>query len=70
MVEQIEDPLFSGPCDIIKNWYQTKCTFRDAAATLCAHDISKITTQTKRAIESEVNSLLLGSGSNNRRITR
>ena len=37
MVEHIEYPLFSGPCDSIKNWYQRKCTFCDAAATLRAH---------------------------------
>ena len=37
MVEQIEDPLFSGPYESIKNWDQSKCTFRDAAATLRAH---------------------------------
>ena len=67
MVEHIEYPLFSGPCDSIKNWYQTKCTFSDAAATLCAHEISKITAQTKKAIENEVNSFLLVS-SNKRRL--
>ena len=36
-VEEIEDPLFSDPCKIIKNWVECKKTFRDAAAMLCAH---------------------------------
>ena len=66
MVEQIEDSLFSGPCNSIKNWNQTKCTFRDAVATLRSHDISKITIQTKKAIKKEVISLLLGTS--NKRI--
>ena len=37
------------------------------ADTLRAHEISKITSQTKKAIENKVNTLLLGSGSNKRR---
>ena len=37
IVEQIKDPLFSGPCNSIKNWDRLKKTFRDAAAMLCAH---------------------------------
>ena len=67
MVEHIEDLLLSVPCDSIKNWYQFDCTFRDAASTLHANEISKLTAQTKKAIENEVNSLLFGSGSNKRR---
>ena len=67
MVEQIEDPLFSGPCESINYWYQPKCMFCDAAVTLHSHDISKITAQTKKAIENEVNTLLLGSSYNKRR---
>ena len=69
MVEQIEDMLFSGPCESIKNWYESNKTFRDAAATLCAHEISKLDIQTKKAIDMEVNILLLGSGYNMRRAT-
>ena len=68
MVEHIEDTLFYGPCESINNWYQTKCTFRDATATLRAHEISKMTAQTKRAIENEVNSLLLVSSNKSRAI--
>ena len=68
MVEHIEDPLFFGPCESIKNWDKIKCMFRDAAATLCAHEISKMTAQTKRAIENEVNSLLLVSSNKSRAI--
>ena len=49
MVEHIEDPLFSGPCESNNNWYQSKCTFRDEAAILHAHEIIKITSQTKKA---------------------
>ena len=67
MVEYIGDPLFYGTCEIINNRYQTKCTLHDAAATLCAHDIIKITAQTKKATKNEVSSLLLGS-SNKRRV--
>ena len=62
MVEQIKDPLFTGPCESIKNWDQIKKTFRDAAATLRAHKIRKNAGQTKKAIDIEVNSLLMGSG--------
>ena len=69
MVEQIEDPLFSGPYKSINNWDQYKCTFCDAADTLCGHEISKMTAQTKKAIKNEVNSVFLGSGSNKRRAT-
>ena len=68
IVEQIEDPLFSGPCESIKNWYKIKCTFRDAEATLRAHAISKTTSQTKRAIKNEVNRLLSGSSNKRRAI--
>ena len=67
MAKQIEDLLFSGPCDSIENFDQPKCMFCDAAATLHAHEISKITAQCKKAIKNEVNSLLLGSDSNKRR---
>ena len=42
MVEQIEDPLFSGPCESIKNWFESKKTFRGAAATLRTHEIGKL----------------------------
>ena len=51
MVEQIEDPLFSGPCESINNCDQTKCTFRDAEATICSKNISKINAQTKKVIK-------------------
>ena len=69
MVENIEYPIFIGPCKIIKNWDQYKCTFCGEAATLRARDISKITAHTKKEIKNEVNSLLLGSGYNKRRVT-
>ena len=68
MVEHIEDPLFYGPCESINNWYQTKCTFRVAEDTLRAHEISKMTAHTKKAIENEVNILLLGSSNKRRAI--
>ena len=42
MVEQIEDALFSGPCECIKNLVESKKTFRDAAATLRTHEIGKL----------------------------
>ena len=42
MVEQIEDPIFSGPRENINNWSKRKCTFCDAVATLRAHDIGKL----------------------------
>ena len=48
MFEQIEDPLFSEPCKIIKNWDQIKCAFRYFAATLRAHEISKMMAQIKK----------------------
>ena len=63
MVEHNEDPLFSGTCYIINNWYDTRYTFRDTTATLRAHEISKIMTQTKGEIDDEINSLLIGKGS-------
>ena len=69
MVEQIEDPLFSGVCKSIKNWDNSKKTFCNAAATLCAHKIGKLSGETKKAIKMEVKSLLLGNGSNKRRAT-
>ena len=53
----------------IKNWDHVKCTFCDAASTLRAHEISKMTAQTKRAVYDEVNNLLLRKGSNERRDT-
>ena len=68
MVEQIEDPLFSGPCESINNCDQTKCTFCDAAATICSKNIIKFTAQTKKVIKNEVNSLLFGSSNNRREI--
>ena len=67
MVEQIEYPLFSSPCDVINNWYNNKCKFSNVAATLRSHEISNMTAQTRREIDNEVKSLLSGSGSNNRR---
>ena len=60
MVKNIEDPLFSSPCERIKNWYTHRRTFRGAAATLRSHKISKLSAQTKREIDYEVKSLLLG----------
>ena len=69
MVEQIEDPLFTGPCKSIKNWGSYKNIFSDAAATLRAHEIGKNSVQTKKAIKIEVNSLLMGNVNNNRRAT-
>ena len=69
MVDQIENPLFSGPCKSITNWTGTRKTFRDAAATLQDHEISKNGGQTKKAIENEVNSLLMGNCSFKRRAT-
>ena len=61
MVEQIEYPPFSGPYKSINNWYNLKCTFFDAAATLRAHNIIKMTAQTKRAIKNEVNDKVITS---------
>ena len=49
MFEQIEDPLLSGPCGIIKNWVESNTTFHNAAATLRAHEIGKLDGQTKKA---------------------
>ena len=60
MVSQIEDPLFSGPCESIRNWPSSQKTFHDAAATLRGHEISKCVGRTKKEIEGEVNSLLMG----------
>ena len=57
MVDQIEDPIFTGLCESIRNWDIPKKTFLDAAATLWGHEISKNTDQTKKAIEIEVNGL-------------
>ena len=62
MVDQIEDPLFSGPCESIKHWDTIRHTFFDTVAALRDHEISKMTDHTKRAIDDEVNSLLLGKG--------
>ena len=62
MVEQIEDYIFSGPCKCINKWDTHRHRFCDSAATLQAHEISKMTTQTKMAINDAVNSLLLGKG--------
>ena len=69
MVDQIEEPLFSGLCGIIKNWDTGKHSFCDTAAIMRAHKISKMTAHTNRGIEDEVNSLLLVKGSNNSRGT-
>ena len=49
MVEQIEDPLFSGSCKSNKNWAESRICFRDAADTLRAHEIGKLAGQTKKA---------------------
>ena len=59
----------SGPCESINNWVESKKTFCNAAATLCAHKIGKLSGETKKAIEMEINRLLLGNGSNKRRAT-
>ena len=69
LVDQIEDPLFTGPCVSIRNWIKSKKKFRDAAAMLRGHEISKNTGQTKKAIEHEVNGLLVGNCSVKRRAT-
>ena len=53
MVDQIEDPLFTGTCESIRNWDILKKTFRDAAAILRGHEISKNSGQTKKYIEIE-----------------
>ena len=42
MVEHIEDLLSSGPCESINNWVESKKTFRNAAATLRAHKMGKL----------------------------
>ena len=62
MVENIEYPLFSGPCQSIKNWYQNKCTFCYAKATLRYYEISNIMAHTKREINDYLNSLLQSKG--------
>ena len=67
MVSQIEDPLFSGPCESIRNWHKKQKTFCDAAATLRGHEINKNVGGTKKDIENEVNSLLMGNCSVKRR---
>ena len=41
MVDQIEDPLFTGQCESIRNWDILNKTFSDAAAKLRGHEISK-----------------------------
>ena len=69
MVEHIEDPIFSGPCESIKNWDDNRRTSCDAVDILRDHKISKMIAKTKRAIFDEINSLLLGKGSNKRRDT-
>ena len=69
MVDQIEDPLFTGPCASIRNWDIPKQKFRDAAAMLRGHEISENTGQTKKAIEIEVNVLLMGNSSIKRKAT-
>ena len=69
LVSQIEYPLFSGPCKSIRNWASSRKTFCDAAATLRGHEISKNVGQTKKNIENEVNSLLMGNFSVKRRAT-
>ena len=69
LVDQIEDPLFTGPCESIRNWIASKKTFRDAATTLRGHEISKNTGQTKKAIKNEVNNLLMGNVYVKRRAT-
>ena len=69
MIEHIEDLIFPGPCKNIKNWDCVKYKFSDAIDTLRAHKISKMTDQAKRAIDDEVNSLLLVNYLNNRRAT-
>ena len=67
MAKQIEDTIFSGTWKSIKNWDTSRRRFHDAAATLWAQEISKMTAQTKREIDDEINSLLQGKGSNKRR---
>ena len=58
--------FFSGPCDSINNWNIIRRKFWYDAATLWAHEISKMMSQTKIVINDEVNVLLLGKGSNKR----
>ena len=67
MVEDIEDPVFSDPWKSIKNWDTIMHPFFDDGSTMQAYEISMMTAQTKRAIDDEVNSLLLVKGSNKRR---
>ena len=69
MVENIEYHLYYVTYKTIKNWDATRRTFHDAAATLRSHEISKMTDQNKRAINDEINILILGKGSNKRRVT-
>ena len=66
MVKQIADILFYGPYESIRNWDCVKCKFHDAADTLRAHEIINITAQTKRAMDNELNNLLIGKGYNKR----
>ena len=67
--EQIEDPPFTGPCESIKNWHQLKKTFCDAVEIMSANKIGNNVGQNKKYIDMEVNSLLMGSGSNKSRAT-
>ena len=67
MVKHIEYPLFSGPCKVIKNQDTDRHTFRESTVNLRAYKISKMTAQNKRAIDNEINRLLLGKRSNNKR---
>ena len=42
MFEHIEDPLYSGPYESIHNWVESNKTFRNAAATLRAYKMGKL----------------------------
>ena len=42
MVEQIEDPLSSSPFKSINNWVESNKKFRNAAATLRAYKMGKL----------------------------
>ena len=69
MVEQIDYPLFSGPCEGIKNWDTAKKTSRNVAATMHDHRIGNNFGHTKKAIDIEVNIHLLGISPNKMRAT-
>ena len=69
MAENIEYHLFSVTYKNMKNWDDTRRNFHDDTASLWSHEISKMTDQTKRAINDEINILILGKGSNKRRVT-